>query len=275
MNTPYFGRSVVIAALTLGGLAACTHLSNRRLTTTNWESQYQPAPACAMSLAAGKPTSAAGTGALVVRLSPFESNGSLWGIMLTMTPLASPNAARRWMEPANRRSVIHEFDSLPPGRYVFGAHLIGTHPRADTVTIRAGETDTLVAGVEPWVTGDLNAYNCRPRHFRHAGEAACVTEADSIDWALDRARYKAEFEARRLRLSGQTTIVMRTVRDERVCERAARAYGGPQSPPRRMIVIDAGDFFVVTDPYEQVLAGEWGLWQVYDRRWHLLDDLLG
>ena len=115
-------------------------------------------------------------------------------------------------------------------------------------------------------------YNCRPRGFRRPGESACATDAQEAERALGNARHYASPEGRRtFRLpAGDTLPAPVVVRDERVCERAGQAYGGPGSPPRRVVVVAVGGLFVVYDPYEPRAAGEWNVWLLFDRRWRPL-----
>jgi hypothetical protein len=267
---------MVFAAVALSSLAACAHLSARPLTTANWETHFQPDARCTVRVVHGAATSAAGTGAIVVRAAAFAPNRRLDGIRLSLTPLASPEQSLTYRDNSPRTSVIHEFGPLAPGPHVLRIVRIGFSARSDTVLARAGVTDTIDVNLEEFTVGDDNPYNCRPRRFRRVGESACVTVADNGGLAVEQAQSIADLEAHgRLHLPKRSTVLIRVVDDERVCERAARAYAGARSPPRRMIVADGGGFFVVSDPYEPLWAGEWHLWQVYDRRWRLMDNILG
>ena len=52
-----------------------------------------------------------------------------------------------------------------------------------------------------------------------------------------------------------------------MCEEAARVYGQPDDPPRRMIVVALDELYLVYDPFEPVSAGEWSIHSIYDRSW--------
>ena len=71
--------------------------------------------------------------------------------------------------------------------------------------------------------GYRNAHNCRARGCRRPGESACVTDGYAAESELDDARSFAEPERRQaFNLPAIDTSRMALVRDERVCERAAR-----------------------------------------------------
>jgi hypothetical protein len=211
-----------------------------------------------------------------VRIAQLGSTRSVQGARVRLFPLEAGGPKLERTIESREASVIVDLGPLVPGAYVLDVRRVGLHPQLDTLTARAGVTDTVDVRLEAYGAEDRNPYNCRPRHFRRAGESACVTEHEGLDSRLDFARSVADQVARRrFHLSDRSRVATRTVRDERLCERAARAYGGVRTPPRRMIVIDAGDYFVVSDPFEPEPAGEWNQWQVYDRRWRLLDLILG
>jgi hypothetical protein len=60
------------------------------------------------------------------------------------------------------------------------------------------------------------------------------------------------------------------VDDERICERAANIYGLEKGPPRRVVVVEAGNIYVVYDPAEPVVLGDLNQWLILDKRWHVL-----
>ena len=75
-------------------------------------------------------------------------------------------------------------------------------------------------------------------------------------------------ESRRsLHLPAIDTTRITLVRDERVCERAGRAYGRSDDPPRRVIVVAMGQLYLVYDPFEPVFGGEFDSRCIYDRSW--------
>lgn len=66
------------------------------------------------------------------------------------------------------------------------------------------------------------------------------------------------------------------VRNEAVCGRVGRAYGGAGSPPRRVLVVRLGRAgYMVYDPYEPLDAGEWDVTTIFDRRWRVVVSLAG
>jgi len=116
-------------------------------------------------------------------------------------------------------------------------------------------------------------HNCQPHKFRRDGESACVTEPSVTAEVLDRARSMAPIVHREGEAPSAEPPVL--IRDERLCDRAGRAYGGRGSPPRRVAAFRVGELFLVYDPYEPVPAGEWNAWGVFDRRWRYLYFILG
>ncbi len=63
------------------------------------------------------------------------------------------------------------------------------------------------------------------------------------------------------------------MRDQAVCDRAGQAYGQPDDPPRRVVVIHLGSNFMVYDPYEPEFAGEWDITSIFTRHWKLIVSL--
>jgi hypothetical protein len=60
------------------------------------------------------------------------------------------------------------------------------------------------------------------------------------------------------------------VDDERICERAARIYGLDKGPPRRVVVVEGGNIYVVYDPAEPILLGDLNQWLILDKKWRIL-----
>jgi hypothetical protein len=258
--------------------AACAHPgAGARPDADSWEARYAHAAGCVMRVSLG-PTAPdpAGTGALVVRLTRFGAADPVRGAQITLVPLGAPAPAPAGPPYSSDSSAARTFPGLAPGRYTLGVRLLGLWPRTDTVTVRAGAVDTVDVAADDFDSGYRNVHNCRPRGFRRAGESACATDAEAAEQALDLARdYASPAGRRTFRLpAGDTVPAPALVRDERVCERAGRAYGGPESPPRRVAVVAVGGLFVVYDPYEPRAAGEWNVWMVFDRRWRSLAGIL-
>jgi hypothetical protein len=263
--------------IALAGAACARPIAGTRSLTDNWESRFVPAVGCRVRVSAGPPDlDSAGTSTLVVRVAAFDSTQPTGGAQVTLWPLGVRPTPNGPAASPDTRSV-RIFRGLRPGRYVLVTRRFGYYGRTDTVTARPAGTDTLGVSLEAFDDGYRNVHNCRPHRFRHAGESACVTDSAVISAAVERAREYASAEARRgFHLpTGDTPPVPMLVRDERLCERAGRAYGGRDSPPRRVVVVAIGDRFLVYDPYEPIAAGEFNVRMLFDRRWRPLISIAG
>lgn len=239
-----------------------------------WESRFEPASGCLASLRLGtRPDGDARRGSLVVRLTAFDSTALLDHSSVVLAPIAPLDSA--WqpvvrLEETSDRPAPFE-TTLRPGRYLLGARAFGYQGRSDTVAVRAGAADTVVLALEEYDDALRNRHNCRPRGFRRAGERACVTDQITTVLVLDRARDMASPRFRfGIGLPAGDSSDVRVVDDERICERAARVYGHDTGPPRRVVVVDAANFYVVYDPAEPVAFGELNQWLVIDRRFRVL-----
>jgi hypothetical protein len=269
-------RVFAASALAMTALAACAQgrVSTNALTT--WEARYVPAAACrpVISLDATPAAGyAGGEGRLVVRLGTFGTSATAPHGRIALTPLASHDTVAR---PVVRLEDVADqpaplLVSLVPGPYALESRASGYEGRTDTVTVRTGATDTVTVALEEYADALRNRHNCRPRGFRRAGQLACVTEQITTTLVLDRAR---DIASPRFRFgiglpNGDSTDV-RIVDDERICERAGRIYGLGTGPPRRVVVVDAGNLFVVFDPQEPVALGDLNQWLILDKRWRVL-----
>jgi hypothetical protein len=212
-------------------------------------------------------------GSLVVRLTSFGSAALLDHSAIVVTPIAPLDSVRQPIvrrEDASDRPAPFEA-SLLAGRYLLGARAFGYEGRSDTVVVRPGATDTVILALEEYDDALRNRHNCRPRGFRHAGERACVTDQITTVLVLDRVRDMASPRFRfGIGLPAGDSSDVHIVDDEGVCERAARVYGLDTGPPRRVVVVDAANFYVVYDPAEPVALGEYNEWLVIDRRFRVL-----
>jgi hypothetical protein len=96
------------------------------------------------------------------------------------------------------------------------------------------------------------------------------------DLVLARAREFAGTKSlKALGISSFDSSRVLLVRREKTCRRAARLYGEPNDPPRRVVVVRMGPLYLVYDPYEPLAAGEWNIWRLFNRRWRPLFDLMG
>ena len=272
------GHLLAAALLSIAGplLAGCARNAPvSREALVEWESRYVAADLCVASTRLGTAPDgvSASVGTLVVRLTDFGSPALVDHTQIVATPLAPLDDAAQPVvrrEDASDRPVPFAL-TLRPGRYLLASRAFGYEGRSDTVSVRAGASDTVSLALEEYTDALRNRHNCRPRGFRHAGERACVTDQITTVLVLDRAR---DMASPRFRFGiglpkGDSTDV-RIVDDERICERAARLYGRDDDPPRRVVVADAVGFYVVYDAAEPVTLGELNQWLVLDRRFRVL-----
>jgi len=268
-------RVLVASALAVGApaLLACARGGVTREALTSWESRYVAAPQCrpARSLGAVRPgDDAMREATLVVRLATFPPAAPVAQGSLALVPLDSGAVAAPRIEPAGDRPLTFVV-ALPPGRYSLASRGFGFAARTDTVVARPGATDTVTITLEEYGDDLRNRHNCRPRGFRRLGERACVTDQITAVLVLDRARDMASPGFRfGLGFPRGDSSDVRIVDDERICERAALLYGLGPGPPRRVVVADAVNFYVVYDPAEPVALGDLNQWLVVDRRFRVL-----
>jgi hypothetical protein len=266
-----------VAASILAGCAAallaCAPAAVTREALTGWESRYVAAPECRPALSLGAVRSA-GDGrhaaTLVVRLATFGSSAPVAQGSVMLSPLDSaPRPEARVDQVVERPPTF--VAELAPGRYALASRGFGFVARTDTVVGRAGATDSVTITLEEYEDALRNRHNCRPRGFRRLGERACVTDQITTVLVLDRARDMASPRFRfGIGLPAGDSSDVRIVDDERICERAARVYGLGTGPPRRVVVVDAVNFYVVYDPAEPVTLGEFNQWLVLDSRLRVL-----
>jgi len=267
----------VVAPALVTLLAACAPSSRTgasRGALDAWEAHYTAAAGCGVRVAHGAGPSSGATGAgdatIVVRLVAFGSRDLLDFTHLSVEPLDGASRTSVRADSAGPVPAAFAF-VLPPGRYALLAQSFGYQARTDTVAARAGVTDTVVVALEEYEEGLRNAHNCRPRGFRHPGERACVTDRISTVLVVDRAR---DFSSHRFRFGlgfpPGDSVHVSLVDDERICERAANIYGLEKGPPRRVVVVEAGNIYVVYDPAEPVVLGDLNQWLILDKRWHVL-----
>jgi hypothetical protein len=267
----------VVALALVSLLAACAHSSRTGASPSAlgaWEARYAAAPECGVRVTpGGAPSSGAtraGDATLVVRLVAFGSRDLLDFAHLSAEPL--DGASRTGVRADSSGPVPAAFAfALPAGRYALLAQSFGYQARTDTVVARPGVADTVVVALEEYEEALRNAHNCRPRGFRHPGERACVTDQISTVLVIDRAR---DFSSHRFRFGlgfpPGDSVHVSLVDDERICERAANIYGLEKGPPRRVVVVEAGNIYVVYDPAEPVLLGDLNQWLILDKRWRVL-----
>ena len=237
-----------------------------------WAARFPPDPDCKLSIrhgALGKPPDDHAPASLVVHPVEFGTDQPIGYIEARLSRLGGPDSAALSRVRATDTATSLVFDSVAPGRYALMLRKLGYARRIDSLDLEAGANDTVRAAIQR--SGDRINHNCRPRGFRHVGESACVTTGEEADLQLDYARRLADPEGlRRLNLPPVDTSRIVLVRDERVCETASHHYGQPDDPPRRVIVIRMDQLYLVYDPFEPVVAGEWNINEIYDRSWRLL-----
>jgi hypothetical protein len=277
------GRAIhaLLATVTLSlaaVLAACAHSGARasasREELAAWETSFAAAPECRVRVtpSAAQPgrRASAADASVVVRLVAFDTHELLDFTHLRVEPLDAASHAPTRADSAGALPEAFTF-ALPAGRYALVAQSFGYHARTDTVTARAGNTDTVTVALEQYEDALRNAHNCRPHGFRHPGERACVTDQISAVLVLDRAR---DFSSHRFRfglgLPAGDSVDVNLVDDERICERAARIYALDKGPPRRVVVVEAGNIYVVYDPAEPLVMGDLNQWLILDKRWKVL-----
>jgi hypothetical protein len=245
----------------------------------DWAARFPPAPQCQPEL---RPSAAldstlqiVGRARLIVVLRVFDPGNNVSYVRAALTPLArplQPTARTVTRDTAHYRVV--EADTSGP--HLLSLSGIGYSGFVDTVTPRIGYSDTIVVWLRDAEADYRNTYNCRPRGFRQAGESACVTEPVETEAVLMRAReFAGQGSLKSLGIAPFDSSRVSLIQDEKTCRRAAKLYGEPNDPPRRVVVVRMGKHYLVYDPYEPMPAGEWNIWRVFDRRWRPVFDLMG
>lgn len=247
-------------------------------TAQDWPAKYPPVADCRISLTHASPLAAVekdGKADLMVQMRRFTTGQStpnvqaiIWRVgdhaELPPKPPYDPDT-----------SSIRVFRSLPPGQYVLRVRGLGYYPRQDTVNVLPG-LDTIRVALELWDDGYRNANNCRPHTFRLPGQRACVTDPKLTDRVMEHARsFAAPNQAAPFKIPKFSRKEVTLVRDESVCERAGRAYGGATSPPRYVVVVRMGRLYMVYDPFEPLAAGEFDITAIFDSDWRTVVLLAG
>lgn len=270
-------RASGTSGTTLLGLLATAAMTSAGAQA--WTAAYEPAADCVLQVAAGiqnETPSMTANGALIIQWREFGTHRAVGRVRAAVALSGEPNPAATGMAFDADTSSSRTFRDLTPGVYSLVSRGMVHYPRTDTVVVRPGGVDTITVPLEGWHDGYRNVHNCRPRAFRKEHESACVTDTSGTTDLLEYARDLAEAESRRtFNLPQFSPAEVRLVADERICERAALAYGGPEGPPRRVIVVRMGRLYLVYDPFEPLYAGEWDLRMIFDNRWRLVVALAG
>lgn len=245
----------------------------------DWAARFPPAPECqprwGLSQVAEPELMSAGKARVIVRLEVLGAAGRAPLVQADLVPVIRPLPSIRAITPeSSARIRVLETDTAGP--HVLSLRGIGYGRLVDTVEVRAGYTDTIVVWLQDSTDDYRNKYNCRPRGFRRAGESACVTDSVETGAVLARAReFAGAGSLKALGISPFDSSRVTLIQQEKTCLRAARLYGEPDDPPRRVVVVRMGRHYLVYDPYEPLPAGEWNIWRIFDRRWRPVFDLMG
>lgn len=249
----------------------CASLVASTLQAQEWAARFPRDPACDLQWSGGGTTGAgAGLVRLVVVPVVAGTRTMIDHSVVSLIPLDPGTDTTRMRREARSPGHPARFDSLPPGRYALKVMFVGYGRDLDTIALRVGGPDSVVAGSFEGLGYFRNAYNCRPRRFRGPGESACIAQGPSAEFELSYLRAQAGGWG-----SGPGAIrafdprTAHLVSNERTCERGGRAYDST-SPPRRVIVVQAGGLFLVYDPGEPLTAGEWDSHCFFDRHWRPL-----
>jgi hypothetical protein len=242
------------------------------LIAQKWLEEFRPDPRCAgiVSLSAVEAGEAEATGGLVVRGIRLGTRETLNGTWVLIARAGDATGAYSLgSSGAPDSSGRHRFLRLPVGSVVVTISALGSNPNRQTLQVRSNAIDTVAIPIREAYKNDIR---CSPPRFRRTGESACVTEPNEVEGTLLLAQGLVDQgERTRPGLGPFSLAQISLVRDEATCDRAGRGYGGGKGPPRRVIVIRLGNAgYVVYDPFEPEIAGEFATTMVFDRRWRIL-----
>jgi hypothetical protein len=245
----------------------------------DWADRFPPAPECDPQLRLSTVLDSAlqivGRARLIVVPRVLGTPDNVSHVQAALVPVSRPldKIPRAGTLDTSPVRVVESDTTGPHVLYLSG---IGYGRFVDTVNPRPGYSDTIVVWLRHFDDEYRNTYNCRPRGFRRAGESACVTDSVETEAVLGRAReFASTGSLKSLGISPFDSSRVRLIRLEKTCLRAARLYGKPNDPPRRVVVVRMGLHYLVYDPYEPLPAGEWNIWRLFDRRWRPLFDIMG
>lgn len=239
-----------------------------------WLVEFKPDPRCAATVNLSTPTSPNSPGVLVVIPIDMATRMPVrYSWVLAHDPLdsalAHPFASSRQPDSLGR----HRFEELPGGLLAVSVRSIAYRQTRTAVVSRLGAADTLII---PLRALSEDTIRCEPPRFRRDGESACVTDFDTAEPHLELAREIATDSSMVPGLGRFKPNQIRVVREERICERAGKAYARGEGPMRRVLVIQLGSAgYLVLDPFEPHTAGEFELSYVFDRRWRFLMGFAG
>ena len=267
----------VIARLVLAGWLLASLLESA--PAQDWAGRFPPAAECeprwGLSQVAEPELMSAGKARVIVILEVLGEAARPPFVQADLVPIIRPLPNIRAITPeTSTRIRMLETDTAGP--HVLSLRGMGYGRFVDTFDVRPGYSDTIRVWLQDSNDDYRNKYNCRPRGFRRAGESACVTDSAETEAVLARAReFAGTRSLKALGISPFDSSRVLLVRQEKTCRRAARLYGDPNDPPRRVVVVRMGSLYLVYDPYEPLPAGEWNIWRLFNRRWRPLFDIMG
>lgn len=243
----------------------------------DWGARFPPHPNCRLTIRSAAHVDSSVVGAssvVVVRPVGFTSRERIRNALAGLAPLGQDNPAAKGAAWTSDTASERTFRGLPVGRYSLVVRSIGYLSRTDTIEVRPLGIDTVVVPLEEFNEGYRNIHNCRARGFRRNGEPACITEGFWAEHELDYGRDLARAaHATLLKLPPLDTTRISLVRDEGTCRQAGRAYGRPDDPPRRVVVVQMDSLYLVYDPFEPIPMGEWDLHRIFGGSWRPLVSL--
>jgi hypothetical protein len=245
----------------------------------DWADRFPPAPECQpqlrLSTLLDSTLQIVGRARLIVVPRALGAPNNIAWVQAALSPISHPldRIPRAGTRDTAAVRIVETDTTGPHVLYLSG---IGYGRFGDTLNPRIGYSDTIVVWLRSSEDEYRNTYNCRPRGFRRPGESACVTDSAETEAVLVRAReFAGTGSLKSLGISPFDSSRVRLIRLEKTCLRAARLYGEPNDPPRRVVVVRMGLHYLVYDPYEPLPAGEWNIWRLFDRRWRPLFDIMG
>jgi len=238
----------------------------------SWLVSFRPHPGCASIVRSRPATQPTGT-SLLLRAAAMSDGTPIEGAEFRVTEHPVGDSLGSSWQRANEGSALL-LSGLEARTYTLEARRLGYTLRRETVSLVEGTEISVVLMMndDPW------SIRCQPPRYRLPDEPACVGSSEpEAKQVLEHAMiYAAPTESPLPELPTFQSSDVALVLDEATCERAARAYGGSGSPPRRVVVIRLGSAgFFVEDPFEPHRAGEFSLTVVYDSKWRPLFSLAG
>jgi hypothetical protein len=129
------------------------------------------------------------------------------------------------------------------------------------------------------VTGCAATTSGSPAGGRQVARVYCAPDTHAVvhqlRYTLGRLRDDPEWSFLKMYLPVRDSMAIRLVMNETVCRRAAEVYTAASGDTaragrRRVTVVQAGDRWVIDDPFTPDMAGEWALRLIVDHDWKVL-----